>query len=208
MEERAKAIPNDAFAVLADDNSKPAKPIVVVKIVKAPPEGGEEYTVKLMAKEDESKPNEPKERKKLISEGELDLMLETEDKESAKAAKAAIEEAKKAAPPPAADASGKDTTLKPESTKKGGGKSTKATDVTTVNVNAVRASARALNQSLKRFSGMSSRVSSMLMKDSKKMNQKTPRNPLSLLTSTSAAASSYLTGYALKPLSISRFIHA
>jgi hypothetical protein len=226
MEERTKAIPNDAFAVLADDNSKPANPLAVVKIVKAPPEGGEEYTVKLMAKEDESKPNETKERKKLISEGELDLMLETEDKESAKAAKAAIEEAKKAAPPPAADAkappaaaadakappaaaadaSGKDTTLKPEATKKGGGKAIKATDVTTAN--AVRASARALNQSLKRFSGMSTRVSSLLMKDSKKTKQKTPRNPLSLLTTASAAASSSLTGYALKPLSISRFIHA
>jgi len=242
MEERTKTIPKDAFAVLADDNSKPATPLAVVKIVKEPPEGGEEYTVKLMAKQDESKPNETKERKKLISEGELDLMLETEDKESAKAAKAAIEEAKKAAPPPAADAKappaaavdakappaaaadakadakapppaaaaagGKDTSPKPEATKKGGGKATKSTDVTTANVNAVRASARALNQSLKRFSGMSTRVSSLLMKESKKTKQKTPRNPLSLLTSTSAAASSSLTGYALKPLSISRFIHA
>ena len=87
--------------------------------------------------------------------------------------------------------------------KKGGGKATAA--------NAVRASARALNQSLKRFSGMSTRVSSLLMTGSKKSNngQKTPRNPLSFLASTSAAAaSSLISGYALKPLSISRFTHA
>jgi hypothetical protein len=76
----------------------------------------------------------------------------------------------------------------------------------------VSRASRALNQSLKRFSGMSARVASLLMKNSKKSNnnnnQKTPRNPLSLLVSASAAASSSLTGYALKPLSISRFIHA
>jgi hypothetical protein len=156
-----------------------------------------------MAKGDENKPNQDKERTDLISEDELVLMLKIDDqKESAKAAKDAIAEAKKAAAPgPAADA-------KAAESKKGGGKSTKATDVTTAN--AVRASARALNQSLKRFSGMSTRVSSLLMKDSKKTKQqKTPKNPLSFLASTSAAASSSLiSGYALKPLSISRFIHA
>lgn len=195
-EERSKAILKDAFAVLADDNRNPAKPVVVVKIVDAPPDGGAEYTVKLMAKGDENKPNQDKERKNMISEGELDLMLKIDDqKESATAAKAAIDEAKKAAAPPA-DA------------KKGGGKTTNAIDVTTAN--AVRSSARALNQSLKRFSGMSTRVSSLLMKDSKKTKQqKTPKNPLSFLASTSAAASSSLiSGYALKPLSVSRFIHA
>ena len=196
-EERSKAILKDAFAVLADDNRNPAKPVVVVKIVESPPPEGKTYKVKLMATNDAAKPDEEKERTDLISEGELDLMLKIDDqKESATAANTAISEARKAAAPPTADA------------KKGGGKATKATDVTTAN--AVRASARALNQSLKRFSGMSTRVSSLLMKDSKKTKQqKTPKNPLSFLASTSAAASSSLiSGYALKPLSVSRFIHA
>jgi hypothetical protein len=189
-EERIKAIPKDAFVVLAD-GGKPSK--IVVKVSDA---AGNSYKVKLMAAKDAANPDEEKERTDLISEGELNLMLKIDDqKESATAAKAAIAEAKKAAAPPA-DA------------KKGGGKTTNAIDVTTAN--AVRSSARALNQSLKRFSGMSTRVSSLLMKDSKKTKQqKTPKNPLSFLASTSAAASSSLiSGYALKPLSISRFIHA
>ena len=94
----------------------------------------------------------------------------------------------------------------------GGNANTTATTTNTETALRVSRASRALNQSLKRFSGMSARVASLLMKNSKKSNnnnnQKTPRNPLSLLVSTSAAASSSLTGYALKPLSISRFIHA
>jgi hypothetical protein len=138
-------------------------------------------------------------------------MLKIEDQaETATAAKAAIDEAKKSpAPAPAPGAADADAKAAAgDAVKKGGGKATKATDVTAAN--AVRASARALNQSLKRFSGMSARVSSLLMKDSKKTKQqKTPKNPLSFLASTSAAASSSLiSGYALKPLSVSRFIHA
>ena len=222
-EERTKPIPKDAFAVFADDggDGNPAKPIVVVKIVEAPSTGGKTYKVKPV-KDAADKAPEEKERINLISQGELDVMLKITDKaDSAKEAKAEIEKATKVAgsappapPPPPADSK----TPPPADAKAappppaaggqggGGGKATKSTDVTTAN--AVRASARALNQSLKRFSGMSTRVSSLLMKESKKTKQKTPRNPLSLLTSTSAAASSSLTGYALKPLSISRFIHA
>ena len=94
----------------------------------------------------------------------------------------------------------------------GGNANTTATTTNTETALRVSRASRALNQSLKRFSGMSARVASLLMKNSKKSNnnnnQKTPRNPLSLLVSASAAASSSLTGYALKPLSISRFIHA
>ena len=94
----------------------------------------------------------------------------------------------------------------------GGNANTTATTTNTETALRVSRASRALNQSLRRFSGMSARVASLLMKNSKKSNnnnnQKTPRNPLSLLVSASAAASSSLTGYALKPLSISRFIHA
>jgi hypothetical protein len=199
-EERTKAIPKDAFAVLAD-SGKPANPVAVVKIAEVTDTEGKTYKVKVMAATDAKKPDEDKVRTDLISEGELDLMLKIEDQaESAKAAKAAIEEAKKAAIEEAKKAA---AGAVPEP-KKGGGKATATA------ANAVRASARALNQSLKRFSGMSTRVSSLLMKDSKKTKQhKTPKNPLSFLASTSAAASSSLiSGYALKPLSVSRFIHA
>lgn len=190
-EDRIKPIPKDAFAVLAE-SGKPSK--VVVKVSDA---AGKSYKVKLMAEKDAAKPDEEKERTDLISEGELNLMLKIEDQaENAKEAKAAIDEAKKAAAPATATAVA--------DPKKGGGKATATA------ANAVRASARALNQSLKRFSGMSTRVSSLIMKDSKKTKQqKTPKNPLSFLASTSAAASSSLiSGYALKPLSMSRFIHA
>ena len=93
----------------------------------------------------------------------------------------------------------------------GGNANTTATTTNTETALRVSRVSRALNQSLRRFSGMSARVASLLIKNSKKSNnnnQKTPRNPLSLLVSASAAASSSLTGYALKPLSISRFIHA
>ena len=104
----------------------------------------------------------------------------------------------------------------PKITTSGGGNAnTTATTTNTESALRVSRASRALNQSLKRFSGMSARVASLLMTNSKKSNnnnnnnnQKTPRNPLSILVSTSAAASSSLTGYALKPLSISRFIHA
>jgi hypothetical protein len=208
-EERIKAIPKDAFAVLAD-GGKPSK--IVVKVSDA---AGNSYKVKLMAANDAANPDEEKERTDLISEGELNLMLKIEDQaESAKAAKAAIDETKQSpapAPAPAAEADVKaadakavDAKAVAADAKKGGGKATATA------ANAVRASARALNQSLKRFSGMSARVSSLLMKDSKKTKQqKTPKNPLSFLASTSAAASSSLiSGYALKPLSVSRFIHA
>jgi hypothetical protein len=210
-EERIKAIPKDAFAVLAD-SGKPANPVVVVKIAEVIDAEGKTYKVKVMAAKDAEKPDD-KGRTDLISEGELELMLKIEDqKESAKDAKAAIEDAKKAAAAAGADAKAVDAKAvdakavdaKAVDAKKGGGKATATT------ANAVRASARALNQSLKRFSGMSTRVSSLLMKDSKKTKQqKTPKNPLSFLASTSAAASSSLiSGYALKPLSVSRFIHA
>ena len=198
-EERIKAIPKDAFAVLAD-SGKPANPVAVVKIEEVTDAEGKTYKVKVMAAKDAEKPDEDRGRTDLISEGELELMLKIEDQaESAKAAKAAIKEAKAAA----AGAAGAGAGAKADA-KKGGGKATATA------ANAVRASARALNQSLKRFSGMSTRVSSLLMKDSKKTKQqKTPKNPLSFLASTSAAASSSLiSGYALKPLSVSRFIHA
>ncbi len=191
MEERAKPISKDAFAVLSDgDDRNPADPIVVVKIVEAPSADGNPYSVKSTAKDAAAAP-EDKERAGLISESELDLM-DTIDNKKEKA-KLAIEEIKKAKEAQAPDVKG------------GGGK----VKVKVTTANAVRASARALNQSLKRFSGMSTRVSSMLMKDYKKTNQKTPRNPLSFMASANAAASSSLiSGYALKPLSISRLIHA
>lgn len=186
IEEGVKPIPKDAFAVLSDGNGdrNPADPIVVVKIVEAPSSAdGKAYSVKSTAKDAAGPEN--KDRANLISEDELALMAKNDNKkEKANLAIDAINKVKEPLP------------------KVGGGKLTTA--------NAVRASARALNQSLKRFSGMSTRVSSLLMKDSKKTKQqKTPKNPLSFLASTSAAASSSLiSGYALKPLSMSRFIHA
>lgn len=185
IEEGVKPIPKDAFAVLSDGNGdrNPADPIVVVKIVAPSSADGKAYSVKSTAKDGAGPEN--KDRANLISEDELVLMAKNDNKkEKANLAIAAIKKVKESLP------------------KVGGGKLTTA--------NAVRASARALNQSLKRFSGMSTRVSSLLMKDSTKTKQqKTPKNPLSFLASTSAAASSSLiSGYALKPLSMSRFIHA